>query len=158
MKMIHRTGAEFLVNKEMSIHTTGYNLATSLLLPFLTLFLPLLFDDNVAKILAVLFGAIIGGVAVDYIRPEKTIWRNIRKIICSSLFAIPPSFALSRYYDFTTWEYSLMLGFVNGLIAIILVTIILKIADEKLEGVITKYLLKETKTTEILEVREKEAE
>ncbi len=144
MKMIHTTGA--ITQKPMSIHTTGYNLATSLIVPLLALFLPLIFDDNVAKIVAVLFGAFIGGIGVDYIRPEKTIWRNIRKILCSSLFAVPPSFAIARYYDLTTWEYSLCLGFVNGLIAIILVTVILKLADENLEGGIMRVFLRQIKT------------
>lgn len=138
------------------LHITGYNLLTSLLVPAFALFLPLVFDDNVIKILAVAFGAFIGGVGVDYIRPEKTIWRNVRKILCSSLFAIPPSFAIARYYQISNWEYVLCLGFLNGLIAIITVTVILAIADEHLKGMVTRWLFRETKTTEIIKIEEKE--
>lgn len=139
-----------------NLHLTGYNFVMSLLVPAMALFLPLVFDDNVIKILAVTFGSFIGGVGVDYIRPEKTLWRNIRKILCSSLFAIPPSFALIKYYNFTEWEYVLCLGFLNGLIAIILVTVILAVADDHLKGIVTRWFLKETKTTEIVKVEEKE--
>lgn len=144
--------------ERMDIPTTGYNLVISLLIPFVALFLPLILDDNAVKILSVTLGAFIGGIGVDYIRPEKTIWRNIRKILCSSLFAIPPSFAFARYYQLEQWEYSLLVGFINGLIAVILITVILAIADEKLKSVITTLLWKEVKTTEVYEVTETKKE
>jgi hypothetical protein len=142
-----------IIDKKMNL-PSSLNIALSLFIPTVALFLPLLFDDNVAKLLAVALGAFIGGIGIDYIRPEKTVWRNARKILCSSLFAIPPSFAISRYYELNYWEYSLLLGFVNGLIAIILVSVILAIAEENLKGIIAKILLNNTR----IEVEKKEIE
>jgi len=131
---------EFIGDNQMTatLPLQGLNFLFSLLLPATVLLSTLLLDDHSIKLLAILIGAIAGGVGVDYLRPEPTLKKNLTKIACSSVLALPLSFTVVRYFELDSWEYHLSIGASSGLLSIVFWNVVLIVADEQLKPSLTK--------------------
>lgn len=127
-------------NTMQAIPLQGLNYILSLVVPAAVFFSTLIFDDHISKLLSVLLGSVIGGVAVDYIRPEQIPYRNVSKVLCSSLLALAPSFSIVAYFSLEQWEYQLSVGFACGLFSIIFCTVALMVADEQVKPGLTKLI------------------